>query len=189
MQGTTLYIKNMVCDRCIMVVRELLNQLGFTVQSVELGKAVVAEEPDAAQREKLRGELQALGFELLDDKRMQLVEQMRNAIIELVHYQQNQLKVNLSQFLSDKFHHDYSFLSKLFSEETGTTIEKYLIAQKIERVKELLMYGELSLSEIALTMNYSSVAHLSTQFKNVTGMTPSAFKQQKVQLRKPLDKV
>lgn len=179
----------MVCDRCIMVVRELLSELGFTVQSVELGRAVVAEQVDASQREALRGRLQALGFELLDDKRMQLVEQMRNTIIELVHYQQNELKVNLSQYLVSKFHHDYSFLSKLFSEVTGTTIEKYLIAQKIERVKELLMYDELSLSEIALMLNYSSVAHLSTQFKNVTGMTPSAFRQQKTQTRKPLDKV
>lgn len=189
MQGTTFYIKNMVCNRCIMAVEQLLGRLHFTVLHVELGKAVVGEVPDEASVEQLRRELEALGFELLDDRRMQLIEQVRHLVIDLVHHKNSALRTNLSDYLTEHLYHDYSALSKLFSEVTGTTIEKYFIAQKIERVKELLVYDELSLSQIADLLNYSSTAHLSAQFKSVTGMTPSRFKQEKKNLRKPLDAV
>lgn len=189
MQGTTFYIKNMVCNRCIMAVEHVLAQLHLTSLHVELGKAVVQEEPSPEVLARLRAELETLGFELLDDRRMQLIEQVRTAVVELVHYRNNDLRVNLSDYLTERLHHEYSALSKLFSEVTGTTIEKYFIAQKIERVKELLVYDELSLGEIADLLNYSSTAHLSAQFKSVTGMTPSRFKQEKRNLRRPLDAV
>ena len=142
MQGTTFYIKNMVCNRCIMAVEQLLGRLHFTVLHVELGKAVVGEVPDEASVEQLRRELEALGFELLDDRRMQLIEQVRHLVIDLVHHKNSALRTNLSDYLTEHLHHDYSALSKLFSEVTGTTIEKYFIAQKIERVKELLVFDE-----------------------------------------------
>lgn len=189
MHGATFYIKNMVCNRCIMAVEHVLTRLRLTPLHVELGKAVVQEEPSPEVRARLREELEALGFELIDDRRMQLIEQVRTAIVELVHYRDNDLRMNLSDYLTERLHHDYSALSKLFSEVTGTTIEKYFIAQKIERVKELLVYDELSLGEIADKLNYSSTAHLSAQFKSVTGMTPSRFKQEKRNLRRPLDAV
>lgn len=189
MAETVLHIKNMVCPRCVMAVKELLNQLDFPVISVELGKAIVGRTPDGREMTQLRERLQVIGFELIDDKRLQVVEQIKDSIIELVRYRDNDLKVNLSDYLADKCHSDYSHLSKLFSEVCGVTIEKYFIAQKIERVKELLLYGELSLNEIALLMNYSSTAHLSSQFKRVTGYTPSQFKQQRGPERRPLDKI
>ena len=130
-----------------------------------------------------------LGFELIDDKKSRIIEKIKNIIIELVHHQNNDAKTNLSDVLSSQLHHDYNYLSNLFSEIEGTTIEKYFIAQKIEKVKELLVYDELSLSEIAFRLNYSSVAYLSNQFKKVTGLTPSYYKQIRDDKRKPLDKV
>jgi len=141
------------------------------------------------QRKKLSNSLQCLGFSLIDNKRARMIEQIKTAIIELVHYNDNNLKVNLSDYLSDKMKHDYNYISNLFSEVEGTTIEKYFIAQKIEKVKELLVYDELTLNEIAYKLNYSSVAHLSAQFKKVTGLTPSHFRQVKINKRKPLDQV
>ena len=161
----TLHIKNMVCNRCIMVVKSQLEQLGLHPLSVELGIAVL---PDAVSDEtyqRVKASLETFGFELIDDKKSQTVELIKDAIIELVHYDDNGLKTNLSDYLASKLHRDYSALSKLFSETANTTIEKYLIAQKIERAKELLMYGELSLNEIADMLNYSSVSYLSAQFK------------------------
>ena len=139
--------------------------------------------------QRVKASLETFGFELIDDKKSQTVELIKDAIIELVHYDDNGLKTNLSDYLASKLHRDYSALSKLFSETTNTTIEKYLIAQKIERAKELLMYGELSLNEIADILNYSSVSYLSAQFKHVTGMTPSHFKKIKGNKRKPLDEI
>jgi AraC-like DNA-binding protein len=130
-----------------------------------------------------------LGFELIDDKKSRIIEKIKNTIIQLVHHQDSGLKNNLSEVLSSELHHDYNYLSNLFSEIEGTTIEKYFIAQKIERVKELLVYDQLSLSEIAFQLNYSSVAYLSNQFKKVTGLTPSHFKQIKENKRKPLDQL
>lgn len=180
-----IYIRNMVCDRCRMVVRELFAELGIETRSVELGVVRTA----APVTEELRKRLRELGFELLDEPRQRIVEQVKTEIIRLVHRDNGALRVNLSDRLSETTRHEYSQISKLFSETTGTTVEKYFIAQKIERVKELLAYGELSLGEIADLMNYSSAAHLSAQFKSLTGMTPTRFREQSEGGRKPLDKV
>ena len=188
-QTCTLRIKNMVCPRCIAAVRQCLSGLGIAPLSVELGEATVSAPLDDTLRQHVAEKLAALGFKLLDDPRAKLVEQIKNAIVQLVHYREEPLTVNLSQYLSDHLHRDYSQLSKLFSETTGTTIEKYFIAQKIERAKELLVYGELTLAEIADRLGYSSAAYLSTQFKQVTGLTPSYFKQLKENRRRPLDEI
>lgn len=185
----TLFIKNMVCNRCIMVVQNELDKLGLDVKSIKLGEVVLGKEISAEQRMKLEEAFSPLGFEVIDDKKSRIIEKIKNTIIELVHHQENGAKTNLSDVLSSKLNHDYNYLSNLFSEVEGTTIEKYFIAQKIEKVKELLVYDELSLSEIAFRMNYSSVAYLSNQFKKVTGLTPSHFKQIREEKRKPLDKV
>lgn len=188
-QENALHIKNMVCNRCIMVVRNQLEQLGLQPVSVELGIAMLPDKVTDEVYHTIKKTLEPFGFELIDDKKSQVIEQIKDAIIELVHYSENDLKVNLSDYLTSKLNRDYSSLSKLFSEITNTTIEKYLIAQKIERAKELLVYGELSLNEIADKLNYSSAAYLSAQFKSVTGLTPSYFKKIKENKRKPLDEV
>lgn len=179
----------MVCNRCIMVVQNELDKLGFDVMNIKLGEVMLAKEPTPEEKSNLDKVLVPLGFEIIDDKKSRIIEQIKNIIIDLVHHQDNDSKTNLSDVLSSKLHHDYNYLSNLFSEVEGTTIEKYFIAQKIEKVKELLVYDELSLSEIADRMNYSSVAYLSNQFKKVTGLTPSHFKQIREDKRKPLDKV
>lgn len=179
----------MVCSRCIMVVKIELEKLGLNTSSVELGEVVLNNEPTREQTKLLKAALTSLGFELIDDKKVRIVEKIKNIIIELVHYQHNQSKANLSNILSTRLHLDYNYLSTLFSEIEGTTIEKYSIAQKTEKVKELLIYDELSLSEISFLLNYSSVAYLSNQFKKVTGLTPSQFKQIREEKRKPLDEV
>ena len=178
-----------MCSRCIMVVQNELNRLGIAATSVKLGEVELAEALTAEDRKKLGESLVPLGFELIDDKKSRLIEKIKTVIIGLVHHQENDAKINLSTLLSKELHHDYPYLSNLFSDVEGTTIEKYFIAQKIEKVKELLVYDELSLSEIAFRLNYSSVAHLSSQFKKITGLTPSHFKQIREDKRKPLDKV
>lgn len=185
----SVYIKNMVCNRCIMVVRDLFTKLGFEPVSVELGRVVLQNKIIPTEKMLLRSALEPLGFELIDDKRVRLIEQVKNVIIELIYKENNNLKVNLSDYISSKVHYDYSYISNLFSEIENTTIEKYVIAQKIERVKELLVYDELSLNEIADLLNYSSTAHLSAQFKKVTGLTPGHFKKIRENKRKPLDQV
>lgn len=185
----TLYIKNMVCDRCIMVVKSELKKLDIQTENVTLGKVALKQELSDDQIKMLNENLLARGFEVIDDKKSQIIEGIKNVIIELVHYQDSETKNNLSDILSNKLQHDYNYLSNLFSEVESTTIEKYFIAQKIEKVKELLGYDELSLSEIADSLNYSSVAYLSNQFKKVTGLTPSQFKQIKEDKRTPLDEV
>lgn len=184
-----LHIKNMVCDRCKMVVKAELEKLGHQPVSVELGEVVLEKELSAEEKVNIDKNLQTLGFSLIDDKKSRLIEKIKNLIIELVHRQNSTLKINLSDYLSSQLNHDYNYMTNLFSEVEGTTIEKYFIAQKIEKVKELLVYDELTLSEIAWQLNYSSVAHLSSQFKKVTGLTPSHFKNIRAQKRKPLDKV
>lgn len=186
---TTLYIKNMVCDRCVMAVEKTLKDNGLTPLEVELGKATVDGKPTAEKLQQIRESLQAIGFELLDDKKQKTIEKIKTSIIQLIHYNDSQSLVNLSDYLQDKLHQDYSALSKLFSEYSSKTIERYYIEQRIERVKELLTYGELSLTQIALKMNYSSVAYLSSQFKSVTGMSPSQFKRLQTNTRKSLDKI
>lgn len=185
----TLFIKNMVCNRCIMAVQNELDKLGLPAKNIKLGEVTLKKEPDREEKIKLQDALGPLGFEVIDDKKSRIIEKIKNVIIDLVHYQDNDIKTNLSELLGDKLQHDYNYLSNLFSEVEGTTIEKYFIAQRIEKVKELLVYDELSLSEIAFRLNYSSVAYLSNQFKKITGLTPSHFKQVREHKRKPLDEV
>lgn len=189
MSKTHLFIKNMVCNRCIKVVKDELVKIGLSPISVELGEVHLAEAVSRDQLRRVNEILQEFGFALLDDKKGQLIERTKKLIIELAHQKNNLLKTNLSDYLSEHLAHDYHYISHLFSETEGTTIEKYFIAQKIEKVKELLVYDELSLSEIAYHLNYSSVAHLSNQFKNITGFTPSHFKNIKSKKRRPIDEV
>ncbi|PXV69044.1 AraC-like DNA-binding protein [Dysgonomonas alginatilytica] len=183
-----LYIKNMVCPRCIMAVENTLNQLNIISLDVRLGEVVLANEIDKNQLSILRKELSNLGFELLDDSQQQLIEQIKAIAIKHVHYNDEQ-NLNISELLVSELHRDYSYLSKLFSTTEGITIEHFVILQKIERVKELLTYDLQTLSEIADELGYSSVAHLSAQFKKVTGLTPTRFKQQGIDLRRGLDQI
>ena len=189
MQKTQLRIKNMVCDRCKKAVEQVLKDIGLTPERIDLGEVWVIDVPTEAQLAQLKTRLEALGFELLDDQRQQMIERMKTAIIALVHHHQGNKTLNLSVYLSQLLHRDYSALSKLFSEVTGLTIERYFIMQRIERVKELIRYDELTLTEIAYQMNYSSVAHLSSQFRSVTGMTPTQFRFMKTAQRANLDEV
>lgn len=170
-----------------MVVAAELDKMGIKTLSVELGEVELQHPIDATQKATLSDRLYALGFELIDDKKSKTIERIKNLIIDLVHSRNNDLKMNLSQYLASELAQEYSALSNLFSEVEGTTIEQYFITQKIEKVKELLTYDELSLSEIAYQLNYSSVAYLSNQFKKVTGFSPSHFKNLKNRKRKQID--
>ncbi|MGJ8549444.1 helix-turn-helix domain-containing protein [Winogradskyella wichelsiae] len=185
----TLHIKNMVCNRCITAVHNILDEHHLKVTSIELGEVILNDTLSNPAKIQLGVSLNRLGFELIDSKKSQIIEKIKNSIIQLVHYKNSQLDVNLSDYLVTALHQDYSALSNLFSEVEGITIEKYFIAQKIEKVKELLVYDELSLSEIAFQLHYSSVAYLSSQFKKVTGLTPSHFKKIGNEKRKPLDQL
>jgi len=185
-----LHIKNMVCDRCIMVVKQLFLDLNIDFHQIQLGQVELKQEPDAQQLEKIRSLLEQHGFELLDDKKSKIVEKIKTTIVSLIHGKEaEELNLKLSAILEEKLQTDYHYLSTLFSSVEGVTIERYTILQRIEKVKELLMYDEKSLSEIAYEMGYSSVQHLSQQFKKITGLTPSHFKQLKENKRKPLDKI
>lgn len=184
-----LYIKYMVSIRCKMMVKSELEKLGLRYVVVDLGEVEVKDAITTEQRERLKAALLKSGLELMDDQRAMLIEKIKNVIVEMVHYSDEPLKINFSNFLSDKLDYDYTYLANIFSEVTGTTIEKYIIAHKIERVKELLLYDEHNLTEISYQLNYSSVAHLSNQFKKVTGLTPSFFKQLKRKRRNTLDNV
>ncbi|MDF3026590.1 MAG: AraC family transcriptional regulator [Fluviicola sp.] len=177
----------MVCDRCKMVVKSELEQLGLHPVTVELGEVELKEELSGEDKERVNLRFGELGFELIDDKKSRLIERVKNLVVELVHYSADQLNMNVSDYLTQHIPMEYKYLSNLFSEIEGTTIEKFYISQRIERVKELLIYDELSLSEIADQMGYSSVAYLSTQFKKVVGLTPSRFKSIGDVKRKPLD--
>lgn len=172
-----------------MAVNSELQAMGVSPLKTVLGEVLLNRELSADERKVLEQRLSQLGFELIDDRKKRLVEKIKNVIIDAVHYRDGALRQNLSEVLSNELNHDYTYLSNLFSDMEGTTIEKYLIAQKIERVKELLLYNELSLSEIAYHLNYSSVSYLSNQFKKITGKTPSQFKHGSPEQRKPLDKV
>lgn len=174
-----LYIKNMVCIRCKMVVKQELEKLGLHYSNVELGKADIIENISPRQKEEFKIGLEKFGLELLDDKKSILIEKIKKVIIELIHYSDEPLKVNFSDYLGEKLNHNYTYLANLFSEVEGITIEHYIIFHKIEKVKELLVYDELSLTEISYKLHYSSVAHLSNQFKKITGLTPSFFKKVK----------
>lgn len=177
----------MVCIRCKMVVKDELTKLGLHYTIVELGEVEILENISPSQHDQFKTALLKSGLELMDDKKSVLIEQIKNVIVELIHYSEEPLTMNFSNFLSQKLNHDYTYLANLFSEVQGTTIEKFIITHKIERVKELLVYNELNLTEIAYLMHYSSVAHLSTQFKKITGLTPSHFKQLKHKRRSMLE--
>ena len=179
----------MVSARCKMVAKEELRKLGLHYVMVDLGEVEIMETLNDNMHAALKIGLQQSGLELMDDKRSMLIEKIKIIVIEVVHYQEEPLKMNFSEYLSKKLSHDYTYLSNLFSEVQGTTIEHFLIAHKIERVKELLIYNELTLTEIAYKMNYSSVAHLSNQFKKVTGLTPTHFKKLKDKRRTTLENI
>lgn len=185
-----LHIKNMVCGRCKMVVGQELEKMGLQVQRIELGEVEIAEEVLSQEKKsELEAVLRSAGFELIDDRKGRLVEQIKNLIVQTIHYDPEPATLKYSQLISSRLHHEYSHLSKLFSETEGITIEQFIINHKIERVKELMVYDELSLTEISYQLGYSSVAHLSAQFKNVTGMTPTAFRKLHEKPRKALDEI
>lgn len=179
----------MVSLRCKMVVKEALKELGLNYILIDLGVVELIEGITPDQYKQLRELLSHAGLELLDDKKSVLIEKIKNLIIEMVHYTDELPEVNYSEFISEKLGYDYTYLANVFSEVKGTTIQHFIIMHKIERVKELLLYEELNLTEIAFKMHYSSVAHLSSQFKKVTGLTPTFFKKLKDKRRKMLEDV
>ncbi len=184
-----LYIKYMVSIRCKMVVKAELEKLGLHYLVVDFGEVEIADHISAEKRDQLKNSLLKSGLELMDDKKAILIEKIKSVIVEMVHYDDDKPRTNFSDFLTEKLSYDYTYLANLFSEVTGVTIEYFIIAHKIERVKELLIYDELNLTEISYKLNYSSVAHLSTQFKKVTGLTPSFYKQLKKKRRSAKDNV
>lgn len=183
----TIYIKNMVCPRCIDSVRGILDDLKTPLISIQLGEVGLVNELSSSQKVELSDKLKERGFELLEDQKSKVIEQVKSLIIEQIHYSKEVLIVNFSTLLSEKINHEYTSLSKLFSSVEGLTIERFILKQKIEKVKELIFYKELTLSEIAFQMGYCSVAHLSAQFKKETGMSPSEFKKLNITSRKSLD--
>lgn len=184
-----LSIKNMVCPRCIMSVEQLLHDHQLRYAAVKLGGVVLLEEPGKKQLERFGADLKKLGFELLDDHRKKHIEKIKNLLVDKIQQGDIEEHFSLSKFLSKELLKDYSYSSKLFTEVEGITIEQFFILQKVEKVKEWLVYNEFSLNEIAFNLGYSSVQHLSTQFKKVTGMTPSHFKKIGIDLRKSIDRV
>jgi AraC-like DNA-binding protein len=179
----------MVSIRCKMLVKAELDKLGLHYRVVDLGEVDIEENIDAEQHDQLRIALLKSGLDLMDDKRAILIEKIKNVIVEMVHYEDEFPKTKNSDYISKKLNHNYTYLANLFSEATGTTIEHYIIIHKIERAKELIIYDELNLTEIAWRLNYSSVAHLSNQFKKITGLTPSFFRKLKSKRRTSLEDV
>jgi AraC-like DNA-binding protein len=179
----------MVSNRCKLKLKEELKELGIGYDSVDLGYAELKDGITDEQRTHLQKALRKSGLELMDDQYAILIEKIKNIVVEMVHHSEQAPKLKFSDFLESKLDYDYTYLSNLFSETTGTTIEQFIIAHKIERAKELLIYDELSLTEISFTLHYSSVAHLSSQFKKVTGLTPTYYKALKKKKRKMLEKV
>lgn len=184
-----LFVKNMVCHRCILAVEQIFESLNYTPITIKLGEVELATQLEPEVLEKISQKLEAIGFELLNDKERQGVTQIKSLLIELLQGEQLILEMPLSAYLAKELNKDYLYLTQLFSQLESTTIEQYFIQLKIEKVKELLLYDELSLKEIAFRLNYSSVAHLSTQFKKITGMTPTAFKQLTLPHRKQIDQL
>ena len=190
MNTTTLRIKNMVCPRCIMAVEDIINELGWDIIKIDLGEVIVAKNKNGINWEELKEKLEKIGFELLEDIKIQLVEKIKSLIVQHIHHSEDEeLKINYSDYLATEIGKDYRYLSNLFSDIENVTIERFIILQKIERVKEQIIYDELTLSEIAYKLNYSSVAHLSNQFKQVTGFTPTRFKKLKSHKRKTIDEI
>ncbi len=180
----------MVCNRCIKVVKDEFEKLNIQIEDIELGKVSISSPLKESILSEINDVLNNNGFELIDDKKSKLIDHIKTLIIAEVHHEKNKLaSINSSEFISKEVGYDYSYLSHLFSSVEGITIEKYIINQKIEKVKELLVYDELSLNEISFQLGYSSVQHLSNQFKKITGLTPSHFKKLKDNKRKPLDEV
>lgn len=180
----------MVCDRCKSAVRKELAALGYTFRKVELGEVDLdVERLEPEQLKQIDTALNVAGFELIDDRKSRITEKIKNLAVNLVHHTPEQPRENYSELIAKELHHDYPYLSKIFSETEGITIEQYIIKQRIEKVKEYLEYDELNLGEIADKMGYSSSAHLSAQFKKVTGTSPTQFKNMPQSARKPLDKV
>jgi len=182
-------IKNMVCNRCIIAVSQIFNEAGIKVENVQLGKVETTEEVEPDKLAQINEELKKVGFEIINDSKRRLIEKIKTATINYVYNHPEENKINFSEYLVDKLNLDYPYLSTLFSTVEGTTIEKHLINLKIERVKELLVYDEKTLSEISWELGYSNVSHLSGQFKKITGFTPSWFKKLKEQKRKSIDNV
>lgn len=179
----------MVSNRCKMVVKSELTRLGLHFIIVDLGEVEIMEDITPEQREQLKEGLNGFGLELMEDKKAILIEKIKNAIINIIYYMEEDIKINLSHFLSEKLNYDYTYLANLFSEVQGTTIEQFTILHKVERIKELIIYDELNISEIAYKMNYSSVAHLSNQFKKVTGLSPTHFKKFKDRRRNQIEDI
>lgn len=184
-----IYIKNMVCDRCILVIQQILQEIKIKYSEISLGEVTLHKPISDGQLEDFASKISEVGFAVIDDKKNRTIAQIKNIIIDLVQKHDGELKINLSELLSENLNLEYNYLSNLFSEIENSTIEKYFIAQKIEKVKELLSYNELSLSEIAFRLNYSSVAYLSNQFKKITGYTTGQFKKKGIRERKPIDGV
>ena len=182
-----LYIKYMVSLRCKMMVKDELNKLGLKYTIVDLGMVEILEDISPIQREQLKNNLLKSGLELLDDKRSILIEKIKNVITEMIHYTDEIPKENYSDYISEKLGYDYTYLANTFSEVKGITIQQFIIIHKIEKVKELLLYNELNLTEISYKLHYSSVAHLSNQFKKVTGLSPSYYKQLKKKRKNNLE--
>ena len=184
-----IYIKYMFSNRCKIVVKEVLKEFGLHFVVVELGEVEIIENLTDDVREQLKVSLLDSGLELMDDRKAVLIEKIKSVILEMVHHTEEAGKTNFSDFLSSKLNYDYTYLANLFSEVQGTTIEQFIISLKVERIKELIIYDELSITEIAWKLNYSSVAHLSNQFKKVTGLSPSHFKQLKDKRRSPVEEI
>ena len=184
-----LYIKNMVCNRCILVLEQVLVSLGIKFRRVSMGEVELKKQPSTSQMQQLNLRLIQLGFEILDDQKQKDIEKIKGSLIEKVQSGEVEVHFSITEFLSDALHREYRSISRLFSEVEGMTIEQFFILQKIEKVKELLIYGEQNLSEISYLFGYSSVAHLSAQFKKVTGLTPTQFKKIGGRKRISLDKV
>lgn len=179
----------MVSNRCKMLVKEELKKLGLHFIVVDLGEVDIMEDITAAQMHLLNSALQDSGLELMENKKAILIEKIKNIVIEMVHHPVEENKIKFSVFLAEKLDYDYTYLANMFSEVQGTTIEQFIILHKVERIKELIMYDELNISEIAILMNYSSVSHLSKQFKKTTGLSPSHFKLLKEKRRKPIEEI
>jgi len=184
-----LYIKYMVSDRCKMAVKDILKKLGIHVIQVELGVVEILNELPDHTILQLKNALLPFGFELIEDRRTILIERIKNTVIEMVHHSDDMLKVNFSDYLSEKMNYDYTYLANIFSEVQGTSIEHFIITHKVERIKEFIIYDELSITEIAYKMNYSSLAHLSGQFKRITGLTPSYFRKLKLKRLEPIENI
>jgi AraC-like DNA-binding protein len=184
-----IYIKNMVSNTCKLVVKDALNKLNLHYIFINLGEVEVMENISKAQRDQLKESLQKMGLELMNDKKTILIERVKDSIVEMILYADNMIKVNFSEYLSEKLDYDYTYLSNLFSEVQGTNIQNFVLLLKVERVKELITYDELTISEIAYKMNYSSVAHLSNQFKKVTGFSPTYFKHLRERRRNAIEAI